>query len=123
MNSFLFCVLAVFAIMNCQRLVMAEDASAEATLTLFGQMKSNNELKTENPEHLKQFEKFIRDFSKSYPTKEEVAKRFAVFEDNLKLIEDLNKGEHGTATYGINHLSDLTREEMKSRLGLNLSKH
>ncbi|KAL1452515.1 hypothetical protein WDU94_006740 [Cyamophila willieti] len=84
-------------------------------------MKTNNELVPSEPEHVDKFEKFIRDFKKSYASKEEVSKRFAIFVENLKTIEKLNKSEHGTATYGINHFADLTKEEMRGGLGLNLN--
>ncbi|KAL1450429.1 hypothetical protein WDU94_002795 [Cyamophila willieti] len=73
-------------------------------------MKTNNELVPS--EHVDKFEKFIRDYNKSYASKEEVSKRFAIFVENLKKIEELNKIDTGTAEYGINMFTDRTEEEM-----------
>uniref|UniRef100_A0A8D8XD30 Cysteine proteinase CG12163 n=1 Tax=Cacopsylla melanoneura TaxID=428564 RepID=A0A8D8XD30_9HEMI len=123
MKAFVLCAL-VFASVNCYRVARSPTtmSPADDTLTLLGQMKTNNELPASSaPENFDKFEKFIRDFKKSYATKEELSKRFTIFVENLKTIENLNKGEHGSATYGINHLADLTKEELRGGLGLNLN--
>uniref|UniRef100_A0A6M2DPX0 Putative cysteine proteinase n=1 Tax=Xenopsylla cheopis TaxID=163159 RepID=A0A6M2DPX0_XENCH len=60
------------------------------------------------------FSKFALKHDKYYDANEALY-RFGVFKDNLKLIEKLNRGELGTAHYGITQFSDLTPEEFKSR--------
>lgn len=121
---------------------LLQGAMADDTLALFKQMRANNELQIDHSdhpetpdhdhashashpnhdEHLDKFEAFIRDHQRAYGTKDEIAKRFQIFERNLQLAEKLNNSERGSATYGINQFSDLTREEMKSHMGLKLQK-
>ncbi|VEN39008.1 unnamed protein product [Callosobruchus maculatus] len=55
---------------------------------------------------------------KNYDSPEEEQKRFKIFQDNLKTIEEHNKKyEAGETTWqmGINQFADLTADEMKQR--------
>ncbi|XP_023949514.2 digestive cysteine proteinase 1-like [Bicyclus anynana] len=60
------------------------------------------------------FEDFIRVHSKVYSSKAEKAKRFDIFLQNLKDINDLNS-KHEYAEFGITKFSDLTRDEFLKR--------
>ncbi|XP_018566899.1 protein CTLA-2-alpha-like isoform X4 [Anoplophora glabripennis] len=62
---------------------------------------------------------FKNEHGKSYEAEEE-AKRFAIFQENVKKIEEHNKKyDAGEVTYkqGINNFSDLTPEEFKKFSG------
>ncbi|KAJ8922401.1 hypothetical protein NQ315_004346 [Exocentrus adspersus] len=62
---------------------------------------------------------FKTEHGKSYEAEEE-AKRFSIFQENLKKIEEHNKRyEAGEVTYkqGINKFADLTPEEFKQFVG------
>lgn len=59
------------------------------------------------------FKDFVYKFGKKYSNDAEVEKRFAIFKDNLKTIDELNsRGSH--ATFGVTKFADLTRDEFKS---------
>ncbi|KAF7268185.1 hypothetical protein GWI33_018647 [Rhynchophorus ferrugineus] len=63
--------------------------------------------------------KFKVDHSKLYQNETEEAKRFKIFQDNLKEIEEHNRlFENGKVTYslGINKFSDMTQEEFSRML-------
>jgi hypothetical protein len=55
------------------------------------------------------FQNFMRDFGKTYASKEEEKKRFEIFLDNLALIEERNARD--TAVHGITKFADLTPQE------------
>jgi len=57
-----------------------------------------------------QFVAFVADYGKSYANAAEIARRFAVFETNLRLIAEHNRGNHSW-TMGVTQFSDLTSEE------------
>lgn len=62
------------------------------------------------------FTRFMKDYSKSYETREEFSKRLGIFSDNLdKVAEDNRKHilAGGEAVFGITKFSDLTTEEFK----------
>lgn len=65
--------------------------------------------------------KFQTKYERSYSNAEEEARRFAIFQDNVKVIEEHNKKfEAGESTYtlGVNDFADLTNEEFqKTHLG------
>ena len=67
--------------------------------------------------HLKEFEKFIKEFNKSYD-ESEFHRRLDIFENNLKMIRDHNKrAEFGEHSYylGIGPFADLTLNEFSYR--------
>jgi len=59
-----------------------------------------------------QFADFQRKFGKTYETAEEQDRRFAIFKENLRLIDELNARNDG-ATYGITQFTDRTKQEFK----------
>jgi len=66
------------------------------------------------------FEDFKQKFGKSYKTKEEEEKRFGIFKQNIKTIDDHNaKYAAGKESYGlgVNQFSDLTVEEANTMNG------
>lgn len=58
------------------------------------------------------FQEFMVKYGKMY-SDDEVASRFAIFKDNLKLIDERNA--RGGATHGINKFTDMTPQEFKDR--------
>ncbi|XP_068981930.1 uncharacterized protein [Bombus flavifrons] len=65
------------------------------------------------------FEAFIKKFGKTYNSADEKLDRFKIFKQNLKIIEELQTFERGTAEYGVTMFADLTPKEFKARyLGL-----
>jgi hypothetical protein len=62
------------------------------------------------------FFQFIKDYKKQYPV-EEFFDRYNIFKTNLAMIEAHNAGE-ATWKMGVNQFADLTKEELKSYLGL-----
>uniref|UniRef100_A0A2A4JB28 Uncharacterized protein n=1 Tax=Heliothis virescens TaxID=7102 RepID=A0A2A4JB28_HELVI len=56
------------------------------------------------------FENFIKEYGKKYSSDAEKAKRFEIFKENLKGINELNQ-EIEIAEYGITQFTDLTQEE------------
>ncbi|XP_050503752.1 crustapain-like [Diabrotica virgifera virgifera] len=66
-----------------------------------------------------QFNVFMQRFNKSYPSVEEEMKRFKIFQDNLRSIEEHNrKFKRREVTYSItvNRYSDLTQEEILANI-------
>lgn len=57
------------------------------------------------------FDSFLKHYGKSYAA-EERPRRQAIFELNLRLVEDLNAKHAGRATFRGNHFLDMTREEV-----------
>lgn len=68
-----------------------------------------------NIELEKRFDEFMEKFDIKYPTEEERTARFRVFKDNMKVIDELQRGEQGTAEYGVTMFADLTPEEFRMR--------
>ena len=76
---------------------------------------------TENEDEHTNFMKFVSKYDKSYTTKQEYCKRFEIFRENDKRINDLNKKaiEIGVkAKFEINFIADWTKEEHSSLTGL-----
>ena len=68
------------------------------------------------------FTTFKQEHKKTYATQEEHVHRFSVFMDTLKLIEERNAAEQGSATHGITRFADLTQEEFRAQfLGVNMA--
>lgn len=61
----------------------------------------------------KRFEEFKTEHGKVYETAQEELKRFNIFRRNLLKIKILNSID--SATYGVNHLTDLSEEEFQER--------
>lgn len=63
------------------------------------------------------FTRFTSDYSKSYDSVEEYAKRLQIFADNMEKVAEMN-AEHvlinGEAVFGVTKFSDLTPKEFKS---------
>lgn len=68
--------------------------------------------------HMGLFKYFTYKFNKTYANKPEYKRRFRIFRSNMKIIQKLNEGEQGTATYGPTVFADMTPEEYKRHLGL-----
>ncbi|KAL5231962.1 hypothetical protein ABZP36_030738 [Zizania latifolia] len=67
---------------------------------------------------LELFEKWVAKYRKAYASFEEKVKRFEVFKDNLKHIDEANKKVTGY-WLGLNEFADLTHDEFKAAyLGL-----
>lgn len=62
---------------------------------------------------LKSFHSFMTEHNKTYPSKAEYKKRYAVFRDNMKKVQFLRETEQGTGEYGATPLADLTETEFK----------
>lgn len=56
------------------------------------------------------FDKFRQDFSKEYSSGKETERRFKIFVNNLKRINNINS-QHLSWVAGINQYADLTPEE------------
>jgi len=63
-----------------------------------------------NAENMARFAQFMRDYNKKYESQAEIRKRFNIFVENLKRINELNKHSTG-AVYNVTKFSDLTPEE------------
>lgn len=64
--------------------------------------------------HTYLFESFKTEYSKSYASEKEESDRFNIFIQNLKIIDERNAMETGSATHGITKFADLTTEEFKA---------
>jgi len=60
------------------------------------------------------FDAFKETFGKIYATAEESERRYAIFVENLAVIEALNAKKDG-ATYGVTQFADLTKEEFTNQ--------
>jgi len=70
------------------------------------------------------FRDFMQRFNKTYSSDAELQKRFHIFQSNLKVIDQLQKGEQGTAHYGPTIFADLSPREFKEKyLGLRKDLH
>ncbi|CAH0388743.1 unnamed protein product [Bemisia tabaci] len=58
---------------------------------------------------MQQFEQFMVEHEKVYDSLEEKMRRFEIFKDNLKKIEELNADPEQTAIFGVNVMADLTK--------------
>jgi len=61
------------------------------------------------------WEQFKQEHSKSYSAAEEPM-RFQAFLDNLKLIDERNSAENGSALHGITKFADMTPQEFSSKM-------
>jgi cathepsin F len=61
------------------------------------------------------FQKFMKQYSKSYATNDEYQLRLSNFKDNLKRNAQLNR-DHPKATFGINQFSDMSPAEFKQKV-------
>jgi len=66
-------------------------------------------------EYQREFTKYVKTFNKKYTT-DEFFSRFAIFKQNLDLIELHNSQSDATSTLGVNQFADMTSEEMASKL-------
>ncbi|CAG9762595.1 unnamed protein product [Ceutorhynchus assimilis] len=72
-------------------------------------------------DHVALFRNFKLEHNKQYMNQAEETKRFAVFKNNLRAIEEHNAlFDHGLVSYkqGVNKFTDRTSEEFKAYLGL-----
>ncbi|KAK0424888.1 hypothetical protein QR680_008906 [Steinernema hermaphroditum] len=60
------------------------------------------------------WESFVRRHQKVYATPQEEARRFAVFVDNLRLLEERAAREQGSAVFGVDAFADVSRDEFRS---------
>lgn len=66
-----------------------------------------------------QFASFESVFNRKYDDQRERNYRRRIFAANLLRIEELNRGEQGTASYGVTQFADLTEAEFSKYKGLN----
>uniref|UniRef100_A0A1L8ECX0 Putative cysteine proteinase n=1 Tax=Haematobia irritans TaxID=7368 RepID=A0A1L8ECX0_HAEIR len=78
--------------------------------------KKQNHHSLNKVEHL--FSKFQIKYKRRYHTTMERQMRMRIFKQNLKIIQDLNSNERGSAKYGITEFADLTSTEYKQRTGM-----
>ncbi|KHJ41450.1 cathepsin propeptide inhibitor domain protein [Trichuris suis] len=60
---------------------------------------------------------FMHQYERWYCTKEELLRRFGIFQKNMRQAEHNQKNELGTAIYGVTKFSDLSSEEFTSSHG------
>jgi C1A family cysteine protease len=60
------------------------------------------------------FLEFQRKYNKVYQTSEEFSRRYAIFQDNLVIAQDLARLNGYSATFGVNKFSDISAEEFKN---------
>ena len=63
---------------------------------------------------LSAFHSFMRAHNKTYSDQAEYKRRYRVFRSNMKLVENLQAEERGSAVYGATHLADLSQEEFRA---------
>jgi len=63
------------------------------------------------------FDNFVAENNKMYGTKEEYMFRLKIFNENLQKINEHNEQYKDDAVWGINHMSDWTKEEYTRLLG------
>ncbi|KAF7990840.1 hypothetical protein HCN44_000645 [Aphidius gifuensis] len=63
----------------------------------------------------RKFNEFLVKYNKSYSTDEEKQVRIKIFESNMKIAEELQKREQGSAIYGASIFSDITPNEFKRK--------
>jgi len=62
------------------------------------------------------FSDFITKYNKVYDTPEDYARRFSIFQQNLKTAAAQNVAHGGKATFGVTKFSDMTPEEFKATI-------
>lgn len=60
------------------------------------------------------YEKWLAEHGKAYNALGEKEKRFVIFKDNLRFIEEHNNSENRTYKVGLNQFADLTNEEYRA---------
>jgi len=60
------------------------------------------------------FHSFMAEHNKTYGTRQEYKRRYAVFRDNMKKVQFLRETELGTGEYGPTALADITETEFKT---------
>ncbi|KAI6225280.1 Cathepsin F [Aphelenchoides fujianensis] len=66
-------------------------------------------------DHFDQFEGFVEKYGKKYADEKEALNRFDVFRSNLRQAVEQQREQSGTATFGVNSLSDLSDEEFRQQ--------
>jgi cathepsin F len=117
---------------SCEEMTYEIDQNPSADYSYSSSSKSGGDINTnlvqlEYPLHLamEKFDKFILDFNRPYIKNSiEYKQRLEIFRTNLKIIEELNENEQGTAIYGINQFGDVSQEDFKNtRLGLDMTSY
>ena len=60
------------------------------------------------------FQRFVQKFGRKYEG-DEFIRRFKIFHENFKMVEELQRMERGSAIYGMNQFADLTAEEFRAQ--------
>ncbi|XP_019157411.1 PREDICTED: ervatamin-B-like [Ipomoea nil] len=87
-----------------------------AAVLLLGAFASQATALDEEPSMLERHEKWMVHHGRSYKNDAEKAKRFKIFEQNVKFIESFNKAGNQSYKLGVNKFSDLTNEEFKATM-------
>jgi len=61
-----------------------------------------------------EFKQFMKTYGKQYADAREFKSRLSIFQDNLKIIEELN-ARNTSATFGITQFADITTQEFKAK--------
>jgi C1A family cysteine protease len=69
---------------------------------------------------LLQFQAFEREYEKTYSSAEERDRRFAIFQSNLVLVEELNR-KNGEPAFGVTKFMDMTPEEFRAAYLMNIT--
>mmetsp|Transcript_10339 Transcript_10339/g.32825 ORF Transcript_10339/g.32825 Transcript_10339/m.32825 type:complete len:356 (+) Transcript_10339:37-1104(+) len=63
-----------------------------------------------------EWQKFLVRFGKAYHSEKEANMRRAIFADNLRHIEHLNRVSYGGVEHGVNQFSDMTSDEFRQKV-------
>jgi C1A family cysteine protease len=86
-----------------------------ATVIAATMATSSATLFSSNVEHQKfMWSQYKQEYAKEYTSSEETT-RFSHFVDNLKIIDERNKAENGSAFHGLTKFSDMSQEEFASK--------
>ena len=81
----------------------------------FGNLEEETELVRSEQEMRWLYEEWVLNNDKSYADESEKAKRFEIFKENLRFIDDHNRpGNNHTYSVGLNKFADLNDDEFRS---------
>ncbi|PSS17266.1 Actinidain like [Actinidia chinensis var. chinensis] len=88
-------------------------------LILSSAFDAENSARKTNNQVMAMYESWLVEYGKSYNSLGEKEKRFEIFKENLRFIDEHNADTNRSYTVGLNRFADLTNEEYRSKyLGL-----